>query len=114
MKKGKEFIFPENVNKDYGVWKDYTIKDIGIGLAGGLVGIVLLVLPPYNPWLLAIKFVVVLLALVSLAAILTVKPVAARKNIKVRDMYQTKARYRRSQKRYYLAPQPKGGSLDEK
>ena len=25
MKKGKEFIFPENVDKDYGIWKDYTI-----------------------------------------------------------------------------------------
>ena len=23
MKKGKEFIFPENVDKDYGIWKDY-------------------------------------------------------------------------------------------
>ncbi|MZU15683.1 conjugal transfer protein, partial [Bifidobacterium longum] len=22
MKKGKEFIFPENVDKDYGIWKD--------------------------------------------------------------------------------------------
>ncbi|MGJ3908297.1 conjugal transfer protein, partial [Levilactobacillus brevis] len=21
MKKGKEFIFPENVDKDYGIWK---------------------------------------------------------------------------------------------
>lgn len=26
MKKGKEFIFPENVDKDYGIWKDYTLK----------------------------------------------------------------------------------------
>ncbi|RND84761.1 hypothetical protein FAM18157_00106 [Lacticaseibacillus paracasei] len=23
MKKGKEFIFPENVDKDYGIWKDH-------------------------------------------------------------------------------------------
>lgn len=29
MKKGKEFIFPENVDKDYGIWKDYTLKDFG-------------------------------------------------------------------------------------
>ena len=26
MKKGKEFIFPENVDKDYGIWKDYNLR----------------------------------------------------------------------------------------
>ena len=30
MKKGKEFIFPENVDKDYGIWKDYTLKDLAM------------------------------------------------------------------------------------
>lgn len=29
MKKSKEFIFPENVDKDFGIWKDYTLKDFG-------------------------------------------------------------------------------------
>lgn len=29
MKKSKEFIFPENVDKDYGIWKDYILKDFG-------------------------------------------------------------------------------------
>ena len=39
MKKGKEFIFPENVDKDYGIWKDYTLKDFGY-MALGYVRII--------------------------------------------------------------------------
>lgn len=40
MKKGKEFIFPENVDKDYGIWKDYTLKDFGYAALAGLVGLI--------------------------------------------------------------------------
>ena len=29
MKKSKEFIFPENVDKDYEIWKDYILKVFG-------------------------------------------------------------------------------------
>ena len=40
MKKGKEIIFPENVDKDYGIWKDYTLKDFGYAALAGLVGLI--------------------------------------------------------------------------
>ena len=40
MKKGKEFIFPENVDKDYGIWKDYTLKDFGYGILTLLIGLI--------------------------------------------------------------------------
>lgn len=40
MKKDKEFIFPENVDKDYGIWKDYTLKDFGYAALAGLVGLI--------------------------------------------------------------------------
>lgn len=48
MKKGKEFIFPENVDKDYGIWKDYTLKDFGIAGLAGLVGLIFIAIPPYG------------------------------------------------------------------
>ena len=46
MKKGKEFIFPENVDKDYGIWKDYTLKDFGYAALAGLVGLIFIAIPP--------------------------------------------------------------------
>ena len=45
MKKGKEFIFPENVDKDYGIWKDYTLKDFGYAALAGLVGLIFIAIP---------------------------------------------------------------------
>ena len=48
MKKGKEFIFPENVDKDYGIWKDYTLKDFGYAALAGLVGLIFIAIPPYS------------------------------------------------------------------
>lgn len=63
MKKGKEFIFPENVDKDYGIWKDYTLKDFGyMALTGGL-GLLFIILPPYNLILVLTKIVIVVLRL---------------------------------------------------
>ena len=41
-------------------------------------------------------------------AILTIRPVSARKNIKVRDNLKLKQKYSHSQKLYYLKPQKRG------
>lgn len=80
MKKGKEFIFPENVDKDYGIWKDYTLKDFGYAALAGLVGLIFIAIPPYGLILVLIKIVIVVLAMTIVMAILTIRPVAARKN----------------------------------
>ena len=113
MKKGKEFIFPENVDKDYGIWKDYTLKDFGyMALTGGL-GLLFIILPPYNLILVLTKIVIVVLAMTIVMAILTIKPVNARKNIKVRDYLKTRSQYAKSQKLYFLKPQKRGDMKSE-
>ena len=101
MKKGKEFIFPENVDKDYGIWKDYTLKDFGVAGLAGLVGLIFIAIPPYGLILVLIKIVIVVLAI-------TIRPVAARKNIKVRDNFKLKRRYANGQKLFYLKPKKRG------
>lgn len=98
MKKGKEFIFPENVDKDYGIWKDYTLKDFGYAALAGLVGLIFIAIPPYGLILVLIKIVIVVLAMTIVMAILTIRPVAARKNIKVRDNFKLKRHYANVQK----------------
>lgn len=108
MKKGKEFIFPENVDKDYGIWKDYTLKDFGYAALAGLVGLIFIAIPPYGLILVLIKVVIVVLAMTIVMAILTIRPVAARKNIKVRDNFKLKRHYANSQKLFYLKPKKRG------
>lgn len=104
MKKGKEFIFPENVDKDYGIWKDYTLKDFGYVALSLLVGLIIIAIPPYGLILVLVKIVIIVLAMTVVMAILTVKPVRSRKNIKVRDNLRLKQKYSHSQKLYYLKP----------
>ena len=108
MKKGKEFIFPENVDNDYGIWKDYTLKDFGVAGLAGLVGLIFIAIPPYGLILVLIKIVIVVLAMTIVMAILTIKPISSRKNIKVRDHLRLKRKYSHSQKLYYLKPQKRG------
>lgn len=108
MKKGKEFIFPENVEKEYGVWRDYTLKDIGyLALTVG-AGLAFVAVPPYGVYFTVFKIVLVIIAMTVVMAILTIRPVSARKNIKVRDNLKLKQKYSHSQKLYYLKPQKRG------
>lgn len=51
---------------------------------------------------------IVVLAMTIVMAILTIRPVAARKNIKVRDNFKLKRRYANSQKLFYLKPKKRG------
>lgn len=108
MKKGKEFIFPENVDKDYGIWKDYTLKDFGYGILTLLVGLAFVAIPPYGIIFILGKIVIVVIAMTVVMAILTIRPVSSRKNIKVRDNLKLKQKYSHSQKLYYLKPQKRG------
>lgn len=115
MKKGKEFIFPENVNKDFGVWHGFTLKDIMILLSVLAIGLLLFFIPPYNSliWLF-IKIVIVAIAMTFVMAILSVRPIKSRRNIKVSDIYKIRKKYRNSQKLYFIAPQKKEVIQNEK
>ena len=108
MKKGKEFIFPENVDMKFGIWKDYTLKDFGVIGLSALIGLAFVGIPPYGLIFVTIKLFVVILAMTCVMAILTIRPVAARKNIKVRDNFKLKRRYANSQKLFYLKSKKRG------
>ena len=114
MKKGKEFVFPENVNKDFGVWHGFTLKDIGVMLGVLAIGLLLFLIPPYNLLLVIIKIVIVAVAMTIVMAILSIKPIKSRKNIKMSDLHKIRKAYRKSQKLYYIAPKKKRDDLDEK
>ncbi|AUJ31011.1 MAG: conjugal transfer protein [Liquorilactobacillus hordei] len=103
-RRGKEFIFPENVNKNYGVWKDYTVADIGWIILAVIVAVIIVVLPPTGIAFILFKICLGVIGVTIVMAVLTIRPVTSRKNIKVRDLYRIRKKYYQSQKRYYLAP----------
>lgn len=107
MKKGKKFVFPENVNKNYGVWKGLTVKDIGIIITVILIGALLYLIPPRTFLFICIKTFIIAIAVTVVMAILIMKPIKARKNITFKDIYKIRKKYDKSQKRYYIAPKKK-------
>lgn len=105
MKKGKEFIFPENVNKEFGVWKDYTLKDIlTVILPTILVGLVFIVITPNVLWFAFLKWALFFIVLTVVLAIITVKPIKSRPNITLRRHFTMKREYDKNQKLFYLKP----------
>ncbi|WP_105957318.1 conjugal transfer protein [Apilactobacillus quenuiae] len=105
LKKGKEFIFPENVNKDYGIWKDYTLRDIGYIVLVLLIGLIFILMPPYGIVFMLMKIILLMLLMTVTMAVLTIRPVASRKNIKVREVWLIQRKYAKRQKLFYLKPQ---------
>lgn len=104
--KGKEFMFPRNVSKEYGVFKEYTVKDIfTIILPTFLIGMVVVVLPPYNIVIMCIKVMIFLIAMTVVLAVITVKPIKERPNITVRYYLTVRKRYKNMQKLYFIKPQ---------
>ena len=114
-KKGKEFIFPRNVSKDYGVFKDYTVKDIlTIILPTFLIGAVIVALPPYNVVVMIIKVILFLIAMTLVLALIAVKPIKERPNITVRYFYSIRKKYNNMQKLYFLKPKKRRETEIEK
>lgn len=111
MKKGKEFVFPENVNKDYGVWKGLTVKDISILVIVLLIGALLYLIPPKSFIFVCIKTLIIAIAVTVVMAFLIMKPIKSRKNISFKDIFNIRKKYDKSQKRYYIAPKKKRGDL---
>lgn len=103
MRKGKEFIFPENVSKEYSLWKDYTLKDFGIIIITLLICIIFIFLPPFNIYFILAKVILTTIVMTVVLAVLTLRPVKSRKNITQLQHFRMKKKYDKSQKLYFLA-----------
>lgn len=112
-RKGREFTFPKNVNKEYGVIKDFTLKDILTILLPTVIfftGLIILSLPrsihsvgDVIPIIIVILFFCIVLT--CELAILTVKPIKERPNITFKYYYVSiSGKYRKMQKLYFLKP----------
>jgi len=119
-RKGKEFVFPKNVNKNYGVFKDLTLKDIltiMLPTVGVFALLIILVKPEKIRSIVDILplFIVIMCLCIALTcefAVITVKPIKERPNITFRHYYSLKTKYNRMQKLYFLKPKERRHSID--
>ncbi|QHK46544.1 conjugal transfer protein [Staphylococcus aureus] len=118
IKKGKKFIFPENVNSGYGVWKGITLgyffKNI---LPTILIGILIIAFIPPNQWFPApynyivgiVKAIIVIIGVVIRLAIITSSPVANRPNITHSKHKKLIKNYNKRQKLLYMKKKAERG-----
>ncbi len=107
-KKGKEFIFPDNVESGYNLIKGVTVKGFfTVFLPFLLVGIIIVIIPPYSVVFVLLRlFIAFIIATIGLA-ITIARPVKSRPNITVVHYLKHIQSYNRRQKLFYIEPRKK-------
>lgn len=117
-KKGKKFIFPENVNSGYGVWKGITLGYFLINILPTiLIGIIIVFLippnqlfpAPYNYIIGITKAVIVIIGVVIRLAFITSSPVSSRPNITYSRHKKLVKDYKKRQKLLYMKKKSERG-----
>jgi len=102
---GKEFEFPRNVRKEYGAFKEFTLKDIVLKLCPVmLIGLVICLLPPYSILIKILEAGITLIAVVLVAGSIIIKPIKERPNIRYSYIFSLRKEYSQMQKLYFLKP----------
>lgn len=98
----KVFVFPENIQSNYSVIFGLTLKELFLFvLPSIIIGILILLIPPYNLMGFMIKtFFAVLIVTITIATI-TSSPVKYRDNIKLIPYLKLKRGYDKRQQLYF-------------
>lgn len=100
--KEKEFIFPENIDSNYGVIFDLSLKELIIYVVPAIIiGIGIMFIPPYSITGYMIKAFVALLIVTVVIAVLSSKPVKSRNNIRLLPHLRMKSNYSKRQRLFF-------------
>lgn len=97
-----KFVFPENVDKDYTVWMGYTLKDLA-RLVPIVIGcVIFIIIPPNTLWWMVVKITIALMVLISVMAIMTIRPIANRKNITFIQHFKLQQKFNHRQRLFFI------------
>lgn len=100
----KEFTFPENVKKEYGIFLGLGIKDVVFYILPTLlVSLLILAIPIHGVVAFMIKALIGMTLLFFVIMILTTNPVKDRDNIAVTRYLQIRKKYKNRQRLYFKA-----------
>ena len=111
-KKGKEFIFADNVNASYGAFFGLNLKDLAGLVPSFFLSLLVLAVPPYTVLFMGIKLFLFFFINVAAIAIKVSRPVKYRNNITLQQYLTFKKGYQNRQKRYYIRPVRKVGEAE--
>ncbi|MBC1248118.1 conjugal transfer protein [Listeria booriae] len=101
-KKGKEFIFPENVDSKYGVFLGLGLLELVKYILPLVIGgFLFIAIPPYNVGWMITKIILVLIIGVIAFGLLAARPIKARPNIRIQDHLKIKSQYKKRQKLFF-------------
>lgn len=107
-RKGKKFIFLENVESGYGIFLGITLKELVVYLLPKiLIGAIILALPPHHILLFLFKVTLLLIVLIVLIAFLSSRPIRHRPNIRFGDYWKLRNRFTHRQKLFYVQKKKK-------
>lgn len=107
-KKGKHFSFPEDVQADYNIVAGVSLKNFVLTiLPFTLVGIGIVLIPPYTTLLLIIRISIGAMVALTGLAIVIAKPIPERRNITLLNWLKQQQHFRNRTKLFYIKKQKK-------
>lgn len=105
-KRGRKWFFPKNVDNQYKILANMTLKEIAMFILPALlISVGLACIPPYNSipfWL--IKSVFIVFIIVIPVIYVNYRPVKYRENIRSKDFIKEYFEYQKKKKMYFVKP----------
>ncbi|WP_079524950.1 MULTISPECIES: hypothetical protein [Halobacillus] len=109
----KVFIFPEEVESDYNIITGISLKNfVTKVLPFALIGVGIVLIPPYPLWLLIIRGVIGLIVGSIGFALVLMKPIRERMNITLLQWLKYQQDYKNRQKLFYTKTKPRNHFLE--
>ncbi|WP_366816519.1 MULTISPECIES: hypothetical protein [unclassified Streptomyces] len=108
-KRGRKWFFPKNVDNQYKVLANMTIKELLFYILPALlISVGIGAIPPYNSivfWLIKAVFIVLIIILPVIYV--NYRPVKFRDNIRAKDFIKEFLDYQKKKKMYFVKPKDK-------
>lgn len=105
-KKGRKWFFPKNVDNQYKILGNMTLKELVMYvLPALLISAGIAFIPPYNSvvfWL--VKAVFIVLVIIVPVVYVNYRPIKFRDNIRSKDFLKEILEYRKKKKMYFVKP----------
>jgi hypothetical protein len=113
-RKGKTFVFPDNVDRSY-----HIVKGLSIGnlfkyiLPAVIIAAVILLIPPYSLGFMMIKMFFVAMLMLSSFTFAVLRPITSRPNITYSNYLKLIFQYNSRQKLFFIKPKKRDDFRDE-
>lgn len=104
-RKGKTFVFPDNVERSYNIVKGLSlINFFRFVLPAVIISAVILIIPPYTIGFMMIKLFFVALLLLGSFTFAVLRPISTRPNITYSSYLNRILQYNNRQKMFFMKP----------